>query len=274
MSTKKRIAVAQVPVVSGDIDANLRRMAEWMAAARDQGAGLVLFPECCLTGYVFDSRQDAVAVAIDVAGAAIGTVQSLCLRYGIEVIVGFLEKNGDKLYNTAALVGPQGLMGLHRKRHMPFLGADRFVDEPDGAEVPVFETSVGKVGIAICYEIRFPEVFRTLTLEGAEIIALPTNWPMQSSLLAEIFTRVRAAENLVYLLVANRADHEGDTSFLGRSQIVDPLGTVIVDAGKTEGVFSAEVDLARARDKTITISKGAFELSPMKDRRPSTYRLT
>ena len=114
---------------------------------------------------------------------------------------------------------------------------------------------------------------RTLTLGGAELIALPTNWPVQSALLASTFTKVRAAENFIYLLVSNRADREGDAVFLGHSQIVDPLGQVIADAERREGLLSADVDLARARDKTIVVKAGEFEVSPWKDRRPATYRL-
>ncbi|MCQ4633613.1 carbon-nitrogen hydrolase family protein [Shinella sp. CPCC 100929] len=96
----------------------------------------------------------------------------------MEVVVGFLERVGPKLDNVAAIIGPRGVTGIHRKRHLPFLGADRFV-------VSIFETAVGKVGVAICYEIRFPEVSRTLALAGADFIALPTNWPVQSVLLAD-----------------------------------------------------------------------------------------
>jgi predicted amidohydrolase len=171
------------------------------------------------------------------------------------------------------VIGPSGTIGIHRKRHLPFLGADRFVDEPDTLEPSLFDTRAGRLGVAICYEIRFPEVMRTLALGGADFIALPTNWPVQSVLLATAFTKVRAAENFVYLLVSNRADAEGDADFLGHSQIVDPLGQVIADAGQREGLLSADVDVARARNKTITFKAGEFEVSPWKDRRPATYRL-
>src|SRR5690606_31246731 len=104
-------------------------------------------------------------------------------------------------------------------------------DLPADEPTPVFATEIGKVGIAICYEIRFPDFFRTLALAEADIIALPTNWLIQSSMLAELFTRVRAAENFVYLAVANRNDKVGERCFMGGSQIVDPSGCVLVDAG-------------------------------------------
>jgi predicted amidohydrolase len=267
------VAVAQIPSVLGNVRANLDAVAARTAQAAAEGAKLVVFPECCLSGYMFDDRAGVAAAAIAADGPEMSEIAKLGSTHGIDIVVGFLEASGDRLYNSAAVIGAAGLIGIHRKRHLPYLGADRFVDEPDGTEPSLFDTRVGRVGVAICYEIRFPEIMRTLALGGADFIALPTNWPVQSILLAEYFTRVRAAENFVYLLVANRADAEGDADFLGQSQIVDPRGTVLGNAGRTEGLLSASVDVERARDKTITIEAGKFELSPWKDRRPSTYRL-
>ncbi|HTN95915.1 MAG TPA: carbon-nitrogen hydrolase family protein, partial [Nordella sp.] len=120
---------------------------------------------------------------------------------------------------------------------------------------------------------RFPEIIRTLALAGAEIVALPTNWPMQSELLAQCFTRVRAAENFVYLLVANRADVEAGTQFLGMSQVIDPLGECVANADTQQGLCVAEICPSRARAKRIVFKPGEFEISPWQDRRPATYRL-
>lgn len=273
MTENSCVAVAQVPAVLGDVAGNLAAMADWMAKAAGKGAKLLVFPECFLSGYMFENRDDAYASAVEENGPELEQILLLCREHRMDVVVGFLERDGSKLYNSAAVIGPTGLTGIHRKRHLPFLGADRFVDEPDGVDVSVFETAVGKVGVAICYEIRFPEVSRTLALAGADFIALPTNWPVQSVLLADHFTRVRAAENFVFFLVANRADSEGDADFLGKSQIIDPLGNVIINAGTDEGVVVAVADVGRARNKTIAFKAGEFELSPWKDRRPATYRL-
>lgn len=267
------VAVAQVPAKLGDVRANLDAMAGYMREAASAGAKLLVFPECYLSGYMFNDRASALGAAVGIDGTEMREIAGLCAEHGLEVIVGFLEAGSDKLYNSAAVVGAKGVSGVHRKRHMPFLGADRFVDEPPGTELSLFDTGVGKVGIAICYEIRFPEIMRSLALAGADFIALPTNWPVQSAILAEQFTRVRAAENFIYLLVANRADEEGDATFLGQSQIIDPLGAVIGNCGREQGVFAASVDVVRARNKTIVVKAGEFEVSPFKDRRPATYRM-
>ncbi|MCY0149287.1 carbon-nitrogen hydrolase family protein [Hoeflea sp. G2-23] len=274
MTNTVTVAVAQVPAKLGDVRANLNAMDGYLREAAAKKAKLLILPECYLSGYMFDDRAAAVAAAISANGSEIGEIVALCAKHDVEVVVGFLETNGGKLYNSAAVLGAAGVIGIHRKRHLPHLGADRFVDEPPGTELSLFETCVGKVGVAICYEIRFPEIMRSLALAGADFIALPTNWPVQSVLLAEQFTRVRAAENFIYLLVANRADTEGDATFLGQSQIVDPLGGVIANSGRSEGLLVASVDVARARNKTITIKAGEFEVSPFKDRRPATYRIS
>ncbi|KQZ94109.1 hypothetical protein ASD64_04320 [Mesorhizobium sp. Root157] len=274
MTDTVTVAVAQVPAKLGDVRANLDAMDGYLREAAAKRAKLLVLPECYLSGYMFDDRAAAAAAAISADSAEIGEIVAMCAKHGLELIVGFLEVNGDKLYNSAAVVGASGVIGIHRKRHLPFLGADRFVDEPSGTELSLFETCVGKVGVAICYEIRFPEIMRSLALAGADFVALPTNWPVQSAILAEQFTRVRAAENFIYLLVANRADAEGDATFLGQSQIVDPLGAVVGNSGRSEGLLVASVDVARARNKTITIKAGEFEVSPFKDRRPATYRIS
>lgn len=274
MSQVATVAVAQVPVAIGDVARNLADMARWMEQAAAKGARLLVFPECYLSGYMFETREDALASAVPADGPELAQVRELSACFDIDVVVGFLERAGDMLYNSAAVVGPAGTIGIYRKRHLPYLGADRFVDQPEGVEPPVFETRVGRVGVAICYEIRFPEVSRTLALAGADFIALPTNWPVQSVMLADYFTRVRAAENFVYFLAANRADSEGDADFVGKSQIISPLGDVLTNAGIAEGVVSATADVTSARNKTIAFKEGSFELSPWKDRRPATYRLT
>ncbi|KQU85645.1 hypothetical protein ASD00_32150 [Ensifer sp. Root31] len=191
----------------------------------------------------------------------------------MHAVFGTFERLGDQLHNAALLVGPSGLIGVHRKNHLPFLGGDRFVDLPPNPTPSIFDTAVGKIGIAICYEIRFPEVARTLTLGGAEIIALPTNWPMASRILAEAFTSVRAAENMVYFIASNRNDSECGVQYLGMSRIVDPIGNLVGDAETNTALIIADLDMRIAQTKKIIFESGKFEISPIKDRRPESYRM-
>jgi predicted amidohydrolase len=267
------VAVAQIGATLGNVGSNLFEVDGMIRKAAGERVQLIVFPECILNGYMFDSRADLEAHAIPADGVEIRQIAARCAEHSITAIVGFCERNGTRVYNSAAVVGPSGVIGIHRKRHLPFLGADRFMDKPNDVAPPIYETPVGRVGVAICYEIRFPEVFRTLALANADIIALPTNWPEQSVMLATHFTVVRAAENFVYVLVANRPDGENGAAFLGASQIVDPKGNVLSRADKTVGLVTAEFDPTLAREKRIVFRKGDFEVSPWLDRMPQTYHI-
>jgi predicted amidohydrolase len=267
------VAVAQTGAVRGDVGANVAEAGRILARAAADGVGLVVVPECHLTGYMFDSRAEVEAVAVSLDSPPVRALEDDCRRLGLHAIVGLIERDGGNVHNAAVLLGPGGMIGVHRKRHLPFIGADRFIDEPEEYRLPVFDTALGRIGIAIGYEIRFPEMIRTLALAGAELVALPTNWPVQSELLARHFAPVRAAENFVYLLVANRPDREGGADFLGASQIVDPRGEVVVGADRETVLLTAEADLELARTKRIVFDEGVFEFSPWRDRRPALYRL-
>ncbi|MGO4247654.1 carbon-nitrogen hydrolase family protein [Paenarthrobacter sp. RAF54_2] len=271
--TTRIVGVAQIGAQLADPAANAQMVEKYLIEASAKGVSLIVFPECSLTGYMFESRAEVEAAALSLNHPVIERLTRRCAQLNITAIVGTLEREKDKVYNAALVLGPTGLIGVHRKRHLPFLGADRFVDEPAGTETAIFNTPAGRVGVAICYEIRFPEITRTLTLAGAEIVALPTCFAGASHMLAEDFTRVRAAENFVWFLAANRNDTEGWVDFMGRSSIVDPLGKVIADAGKDSTLLTASIDLERARDKTLTFRPGEHSVAPWADRRPATYRI-
>jgi predicted amidohydrolase len=268
-----KVSAIQCGASEGDAPGNVKRVCDWIEQAAQQGCALVVLPECVLTGYGYSDRESLERNALPMDGPEVASVVATCRQLRIWAVVGLFELNGERVHNTAFLAGPDGLVGLHRKNHLPYLGGDRFADLPASATHSVFETAIGIVGIAICYEIRFPEVARTLMLAGADIIALPTNWPLASRILAEHFAPVRAAENMVYFIAANRNDSDGDIQYLGRSLIIDPFGKVLADAAGETGVISAEIDIALSRNKKIVFEAGKFELSPISDRRPETYRI-
>jgi 5-aminopentanamidase len=268
-----KASAIQCEVSEGDASNNTTRVCDWIEQAAQQGCSLVVLPECVLTGYGYNNRESLERNALPMNGPEVASVIDTCRRLRIWAVVGLFELDGERVHNTAFLAGPDGLVGLHRKNHLPYLGGDRFADLPATATHSVFHTAIGVIGIAICYEIRFPEVARTLMLAGAEIIALPTNWPIVSRILAEQFAPVRAAENMVYFIAANRNDSDGDIQYLGRSLIVDPFGNVLADAAEETGVISAEIDIELSRNKKIVFEAGKFELSPISDRRPETYRI-
>lgn len=157
--------------------------------------------------------------------------------------------------------------------HLPFMIGDRFADIPQIEGPSVFDTAIGRIGLAICYEIRFPEVIRTLALEGAELVVLPAAWPEAARILPDLFSRVRAAENFVYFLSSNRIDVDDGMAFMGSSHVIGPDGNEIFNAGMQEGIFTVDIDLARARTKSIIRDPGVYEVHPFRDRRPQDYRI-
>jgi predicted amidohydrolase len=266
------LAAVQMDVELGDPRANLAAIEGFLSEAREKGADLVVFPECALTGYILDTRDDTLAAGLAIDGPEVARFVEGCRRYEVHAVVGLLERDGDKVHNTAVIAGPEGLIGVYRKRHLPEMGADRFTDEPTDDDLPVFDTAIGRIGIMICYEIRFPEVARSMALRGADVIVLPTNWPMESTILADQFTVVRAAENLVHFVVANRSDEELGMQFLGCSQIIDTRGRVLAHAGHSQALITATVDRDAARQKQISLREGV-RLSPWEDRRPASYSI-
>lgn len=241
--------------------------------AAGAGVDLVVFPECFLTGYVYHSRAEVNDHAVALEDDGWRRILTACRDTGLHVICGFLQRDGGRIYNAAALAGPGGIIGVHRKSHLPLMGADRFVDLPLNEPLTVFHTDIGAIGICICYELRFPEVARTLALQGADLIAVPTNWIAKSRLLAEAFAQVRAAENRVFLVTANRNDTDGDHAFMGASRLFSPNGEELLFAGTASGLHAADIDLTAARDKRIIFTAGTHEVDTFNDRRPDIYLL-
>jgi predicted amidohydrolase len=265
-----RVAVAQIEPKLGEKERNLEACLARLEAAAAAGAELLVLPECAIPGYMFDSAAEAMPFAEEIPGPSTEVLAAACRRLGVHVVCGLLEFDGEQLHNSAVLVGPDGLIGSYRKTHLPFLGVDRFT--VPGDVLPVFETALGRIGLEICYDLRFPEATRALALAGADIVAHPTAFPVAASIQTELITVARAAENRIYLLTANRVGKERSGEFCGWSQIVDPYGVRLAEAGATEEVLLvADVDVARARDKDYIIP-GEYELYLFGDRRPDLYR--
>ena len=273
------IAVAQTEPKLAEVARNVESAIAWMEQAAAQGVKLLVLPEAALTGYVFDSAEEARASALEVPGPEVEALAAAAGRLGLYTVCGLIERDRDLLRNTAVLVGPEtadgaagpgALLGRYSKTHLPFLGVDRFVTPGDS--VPVFDTPIGRIGIEICYDLRFPELSRSLALQGADFIAHPTNWPLAATTNADFMTRTRALENRVYLLTSNRCGSERGAEFCGWSQICDPSGSRIVETGKVgEALLVAAADVACARDKDIIVIPGEYEMRLWDHRRPELY---
>ena len=263
------VAAAQIEPKLAEPERNLEACLAKLEEAAAAGAELLVLPECAIPGYMFESAEEALPFAEEVPGPSSELLERESRRLGMHVVCGLLERDGDTLRNAAVLVGPDGLVGTYRKTHLPFLGVDRFVFPGD--ELTVYDTPLGRIGVEICYDLRFPEVTRTLALRGADIVAHPTNFPIAAKLQTELITVARAAENRIYLLTANRVGKERSGEFCGWSQIVDPYGTRLAEAGETEeALLVADVDVEKARDKDYVIP-GEYELYLFGHRRPELY---
>jgi predicted amidohydrolase len=263
------VAAAQIEPKLAEPERNLEACLARLEEAAAAGAELLVLPECAVPGYMFESAEEALPFAEEIPGPSSEVLERESRRLGMHVVCGLLERDGDTLRNAAVLVGPDGLVGTYRKTHLPFLGVDRFV--VPGDELTVYDTPLGRIGVEICYDLRFPEVTRTLALKGADIVAHPTNFPMAAKVQTELITVARAAENRIYLLTANRVGKERSGEFCGWSQIVDPYGTRLAEAGETEeALLVADVDVEKARDKDYVIP-GEYELYLFGHRRPELY---
>jgi predicted amidohydrolase len=271
-----RVAVAQTAPRLGDNASNLEQVIEFAAEAAGGGAQLVVFPECALSGYLFDDIESCEAFAERIPGPATDRLQQFCAGAGIHVVLGVLEQGSEAMYNSAVLVGPDGMIGRYRKAHLPGLGLDRFVAHGN-TPFAVYDTSLGRVGMAVCYDIRFPEPARIMALSGADILALPTNWPVVNHLappstIPALITRTRAAENRMFLAVSDRVGREHGVDYLGRSQLIDVFGDVLTEADThSETLLYADFDFALARQKDFIYAAGQFETHWFADRRPDLY---
>lgn len=272
-----KVAVAQMDPQLSACEKNRTHVCELLQGTLAQGAQLTVFPECAITGYGFADLATARQVAEAIPGPTTEALAKLCRAHradagGPYVVIGLLEKTDDPdvLYNSAALVGPEGLVGIYRKAHLPLLGVDRFTT-PGDTGFQVWETEIGRIGINICYDLRFPEGIRALALSGADIVALPTNWPDGSQNAPQFVTRTRALENRVFVLACNRCGEESGFWFFGHSQITDPRGNVLAEAQAGEETCYANIEPQAAREKRIVLRPGEFELDTVGDRRPELY---
>ncbi|MBN1151675.1 MAG: carbon-nitrogen hydrolase family protein [Dehalococcoidia bacterium] len=266
------IAAAQLDIKLGETQTNLARMLAYTGEAAGNGARLVIFPECSLTGYQFDSREEALSYAEAVPGPAVNSIATMCLELNVHVIFGLLEVSGDNLFNTSVLVGPAGVVYTYHKNHVAFQAVDRFVSKGD-KPFELCEIPNVRIGLELGYDTFFPEAARVHSLLGADLVVLQTNFATTG--LVERTARItttRAIENKVYVVWCNRVGQERGYPFRGRSKIMDPMGMALARASDdNEEIIYAELEPDKARSKRITHFANEWELDRFADRRPELY---
>ncbi len=260
-----RVSVVQFRPEFGDISGNAAKVVDMMA---DERADLYVLPELALSGYLFESPEEARGLAQAPDGEEFGVVARLARERSATVIIGFAELAGERLYNSSLMIGPDGSRTVYRKVQL-FCDEKTHFDPGDRAPA-VVESGGVRLGMMICFDWIFPEVARTLALGGADVLCHPANLVLPYCQDAMI---TRCVENRVFALTANRVGTESRAgqsfTFTGASQIVTPKGERLARAGiDTEEVIVADIDPALARNKAVTEVNDVLG-----DRRPELYRL-
>ena len=266
-----RVASVQMDVKYGDPDQNVVRIIQSIRDLASQGVELAVFPECSLAGYCVESESELAEVGISRHSEYIAQIQATVDETGLVVVFGFSESDGLNYFNTAALLQPNISANFYQKTHLPELGYDRFISK--GNDLPVFETKFGKVGMLICFDIRFPEATRILSLKGADVLLLPTNWPTGADISADLLVIARAAENKIFVVSSNRVGTERGFNFIGKSKLISPMGEVLASAGNGEDILIADMDFSLSRNKRNVTVPGKHETTIFESRRPELYGL-
>jgi len=268
-----RVSCIQFAPEIGAVDANMAEASRLVRAAAAEGSGLIVLPELASTGYVFASQEEANSLAEPVPdGPTTRAWAALARELGIHIVAGIAERGGDVLYNAAVIVGPEGYIGTYRKAHLWDQENVYFAKGDLG--FPVFDTALGKVGVAICYDGWFPETFRRLALAGAEIVCIPTNWvpmpdqPEGEAAMANTLHRAAAHTNGIFIACADRVGIERGQPFEGQSLIIGPNGWPLAGPASRDRTetLSALVDLDAAGRKDLN----RFN-SLLRDRRTDIY---
>ena len=263
-----KVAYVQMEPAFLDPEKNYAKAERLIGQAVNEGAKLVVLPELFDTGYNFESKREVEEVAGEIPdGPTTEFLVELAKEKEVFIVAGTAEKDErGNLYNSAVLVGPigWGYIGKYRKIHL--FNREKLFFRPGNLGFHVFNIGVAKVGIMICFDWFFPESARTLALKGAEIIAHPSNLVMPYAPRA---MPIRALENRVYTITANRIGEERGLKFIGKSVIASPKAEVLAMGSEDgEEVGVVEVNLELARDKRLNELNEVF-----KDRRPQYYLL-
>jgi N-carbamoylputrescine amidase len=252
--TKVKIACIQMQPAIGNVEANVAHSIALIDRAVGLGARLVVLPELCNSGYMFQSREEAFATSEPVpAGPTVRAWSETAARHKLHLVAGICEREGAKLFNSAVLIGPAGYIGTFRKVHL--WNEENLYFEPGDLGFPVFHTAIGRIGMAICYDGWFPETYRLCALQGADIVCVPTNWvpiPGQAEgreAMANILAMAAAHSNSIYIACADRVGTERGQPFEGQSLIVGYTGWPVAGPASRdrEEILVAEVALGEAR---------------------------
>ena len=284
------LAAANIRIVH-DKAVNLGRFLELIDEAGAAGVDVLVLPEMGLQGYadfafglgdqgIAEQKQYYFREAETIPGPSTAAIQARAARYGMTVQVGMAEKalHGNVIFNSTALIAPQGVAGVFRKMHNQF----EFPFFNPGEAAPVFDIAAARVGSMICYDLAFPELMRVFALKGATVTLMSTAWPMKGhdkgddyhGWAMDLAAKANAFFNQMWLVISNHCEtgaYSGGIDYWGHSQIVDPYGKVVAMLDSEEGLVVHTADLAAEVLQSRTA--GFFGLNLLQDRRPQHYGL-
>jgi len=248
----------------GEVEGNLSKVETRLAGV---DADIIVLPELAFTGYRFRDRQELTSLAEETAeSSTVARLAGLCRKNGFHIVTGFAEKSGDRIYNSALLIGGAGVLHTYRKLHL--FNTEKAVFDPGDTKLKVIDVSGVRIGMMVCFDWVFPEVARILSLKGADLLCHPSNLVLAYCQRA---MRTRCLENSVYAVTANRYGTEeqfgNPLTFTGQSQVVSPKGDLIYRAdAEAEELRIRDIDVRIARNKQITDNNHLIE-----DRRTAYY---
>ncbi|MCL3779640.1 carbon-nitrogen hydrolase [Prolixibacteraceae bacterium JC049] len=259
-----KIAIIQFAPLLNQLDATIERLD--LLLTQCNKADLVVLPELANSGYNFSSKEEAIANAESINDSRfIELLKQKCQENGYHIVSGFNEKDGKHLYNSSVLVNKDEVVGCYRKLHL-FMN-EQNIFQPGNAGLPVFEVGDAKIGMLICFDWTFPEVWRLMAMKGVDLILHPSNLVLPY---AQSVVKGYAITNKIFVATANRIGTEESLTFTGQSQVVSPQMEVLSQASPDmEEIIFANIDLSLSRNKNITPLNHSFE-----SRRTDVYKLT
>ncbi len=257
-----KVALVQMDIALGQPDLNRERATALIRQAAASGARLIMLPEMWTTGYCL---PDLAGGHADRSGEPTGALLAgLARETGTYLAGSVADERRGRVYNRATVYGPSGeRLAAYDKAHLvPMMDEHRYLSPGDRLALTEIEGTTA--GLAICYDLRFPELFRSLVLAGAELLLIPAEWPAQRLHHWRTLLMARAIENQCFVLACNRVGHDGKNGFPGHSMVVGPFGEVLAEGGEGEEILFAEIDLAQVADVRRRIPS-------LRDRRPDLY---
>ncbi len=264
-----RIVCQQLAPAIGDLDANRTLARSAIRDAAAAGADVVVLPELITSGYMLASVQEAASVAIAADHEILREWAAEAADADIVLVAGFCELGEDGgIYNSAAVLDATGLRAVYRKLHL--WDAEKLIFAPGVEPPPVIDTRVGRIAVVICYDLEFPELTRSLALSGAQLLIVPTNWPLVPRPEGErppevLIAMATARVNRMAVVCADRMGPERGMQWTGGATIIGVDGWIAAES-RQPGLLCADIDLAPALDKRLTDHADAFG-----DRRPELY---